>query len=216
MLNSKDIASKVDRMAEIKRQIEDLKSESDKIEADLLKQFEVDVEDTKYRSVKYSGSEAIVTANYADKVTLVYPSMLKKIFGEAYADVVTEEITYKLSANAKQLLAALYKSEYMRGTTVESALNQIAPDDKALKVLAKRVKGKNFERDKKNLIKFAGLSEEKASDYAYMIAEVTAWQEFEKLLSVSGGVSEERIAQVLEYINSAITVEETPKITISE
>lgn len=216
MLNSTEISSKVDRMAEIKRQIAVLKSESDSIEADLLKQFEADVEDTKYRTVKYMGNGAAVIANYADKVALVYPSMLKTIFGKAYSDVITEETTYKLSTNAKRLLAALYKKEYMQGATVEAALERIAPDDKTLKVMRKRIKGKNFESDKNNLVKLAGLDENRASDYAFMLSEAAAWQEFERLLAASGGVSEKRIAEVLEYINAAITVEETPKITITE
>ncbi len=216
MLNSAEISSKVDRMAEIKRQIAVLKSESDGIEAELLKQFEADVEDTKYRTVRYSGNGAAVIANYADKVVLVYPSILKMIFGKAYGDVVTEETTYKLSANAKRLLAALYKKEYMQGATVEAALERIAPDNKTLKVMRKRIKGKNFEGDKNNLIKLAGFSDEVASDYAFMLSEVAAWQEFERLLAASGGVREERIAEVLEYINAAVMVEETPKITITE
>lgn len=216
MLSKIEISNKVDRMAEIKRKMAALKSESDGIEAELLKQFEIDVEDTKYRTVKYSGCGASVTANYADKVALVYPSMLKKIFGEAYGDVVTEEVTCKLSANAKRLLAALYKKEYMRGTSVEMCITQISDDDKTRRVLSKRVKGKNFEGDKNNLMKLAGLDENRASDYAYMIAEASAWQEFERLLSASGGVTEERIAEVLEYVNTAIAVEETPKITITE
>ena len=215
MLETNEIAAKVNRLAEIKRQTAALKSESDGIEAELLKQFETDVEDTKYRTVRYSGDGAAVIANYADKVALVYPSMLKAIFGKAYSDVVTEEVTYKLSANAKRLLAALYKKEYLHGTSVESCIGQITADDKTRRVLAKRVKGKNFDSDKSNLMKLAGLDESEASDYAYMISEAAAWQEFERLLSASGGVTDERIAEVLEYINTAVTVEETPKITIT-
>lgn len=215
MLNTNEIAEKVNRLAEIKRQTAALKSESDGIEAELLKQFETDVEDTKYRTVRYSGDGAAVIANYADKVALVYPSMLKKIFGEAYSDVVTEEVTYKLSANAKRLLAALYKKEYMRGTSVGMCISRISDDDKTRRVLEKRVKGKNFDGDKNNLMKLAGLDEGSASDYAYMIAEAAAWQEFERLLSASGGVSDERISEILEYVNTAVTIEETPKITIT-
>ena len=216
MLNLIEISQNVDRMAEIKRQMSELKAESETIEAALLKQFEVDVEDTKYRTVKYYGETARVNATYSDTVKLIYPSILKTIFGMAYSVLVTEEIKYTLSSNAKKLLAALYKKEYMRELTVERCLGQIAPDDKALKVLLKKVKGKNFEGDKKNLVKIAKVSEDVASDYAYIIAETAAWEDFKKLLSVSGEVTEERIAKVLEYINSAITVEETPKITIVE
>lgn len=216
MLNAKEITQKVNRLAEIKQQTAVLKSEADGIEAELLKQFEADVEDTKYRTVKYSGENASVLANYADKVNLIYPSMLKEIFGNAYSDVVTEEVTYKLSANAKRLLAALYKKEYLRGTSVEMCITRITDDDKTRKVLSKRVKGKDFDKDKNNLMRLAGIDETAASDYAYMIAEAAAWQDFERLLSASGGVSDERIAKVLEYINTAVTVEETPKITISD
>ncbi len=94
-------------------------------------------------------------------------------------------------------------------------ITQISDDDKTRRVLYKRVKGKNFDGDKNNLMKLAGLDESKASDFAYMLSEAAAWQEFERLLSASGGVSDERIAEVLEYINTAVTVEETPKITIT-
>ena len=107
MLNSAEIAKIVDRMGDIKRQITELNSESDTLEAMLLKQFEADVEDTKYKSVKYRGTESEVSAAYADSVKLIYPSMLKKIFGEAYRDVVTEETAYKLSANTKRLFVII-------------------------------------------------------------------------------------------------------------
>ena len=216
MLKPEEIAVKVDKLAKIKRLQAKLKAKSETLEVELLKQFEADVENTKYRTVKYSGETANVNATYADTVKLIYPSILKTIFGAAYKDLVTEEPKYTLSSNAKRLLAALYKKEYMRDMTVERCLGQIAPDDKALKTMLKKVKGKNFEGDKKNLVNIAKVDEDVASDYAYIIAEVAAWEDFKKLLSVSGEVTEERIAKVLEYINSAITVEETPKITITE
>ncbi len=216
MLNLKEIAVNVDQLAKIKRLQARLKAKSDAIEAELLKQFEVDVEDTKHRTVKYLGKNSKLNVTYSDTVKLIYPSILKTIFGAAYKDLVTEEPKYTLSSNAKKLLTALYKKEYMREMTVERCLSQIAPDDKALKTMLKKVKGKNFEGDKKNLVKIAKVDEDVASDYAYIIAEVAAWEDFKKLLSVSGEVTEERIAKVLEYINSAITVEETPKITITE
>lgn len=215
MLNGTEISEKVDRMAELSKNIAELKHEYSIIEAELLKQFETDVEDTKYRTVRYSGDGAAVIANYADKVALVYPSMLKCIFGKAYSDVVTEEVSYKLSANAKRLLSALYKKEYMRGTSVEMCITQISDDDKTRKVLSKRVKGKNFESDKNNLMKIAGLDEERASDYAYMLSEAAAWQEFERLLAVNGGVTDEKIDEVLDCIKQAISVNEIPKITIT-
>ena len=54
MPDNMTIAFCVDRMAQIKMQQAELKAESDAIEAELLKQFEADVEDTKYKTVVYS------------------------------------------------------------------------------------------------------------------------------------------------------------------
>lgn len=214
MLDTDTISGYVDRMAEIKSKVDILKAEYSDIEAELLKQFEVDVEDTKYKTVVYSGRNAKVTTTYADSVKLVYPSFLRKIFGEAYKDVVTEETTYKLSASAKRMLAALYNGEYLKDITIDEAINELEIDDKAKTVLLKRIKGKSFDTDRKNLISVGGLDEAAASDMAYMISEAAAWQSFLQLLSITGNISQERIAETLNYIDSAVTVEETPKITV--
>lgn len=64
-----------------------------------------------------------ITVTNADSVKLVYPSMLRKIFGAAYGDVVKEEITYKLSEPAKRLLSAVYNKEYIKGGSVEQILD---------------------------------------------------------------------------------------------
>ena len=52
MLKPEEIAVKVDKLAKIKRLQTKLKAISETLEAELLKQFEVDVENTKYHTVK--------------------------------------------------------------------------------------------------------------------------------------------------------------------
>ena len=174
MPDNMTIAFCVDRMAQIKMQQAELKAESDAIEAELLKQFEADVEDTKYKTVVYSGNNAKVTATYADSVKLIYPYYLKKIFGEAYGDIVTKETTYRISSHGKRMLTAMYKGEYVKDTDIGQTVRGLNLDDKTTSALLKKLKGKNFETDKNNLIKIGKLSESEASDTAYLISEAAA------------------------------------------
>ncbi len=214
MPDNMTIAFCVDRMAQIKMQQAELKAESDAIEAELLKQFEADVEDTKYKTVVYSGNNAKVTATYADSVKLIYPYYLKKIFGEAYGDIVTEETTYRISSHGKRMLTAMYKGEYVKDTDIGQTVRGLDLDDKTTSALLKKLKGKNFETDKNNLIKIGKLSESEASDTAYLISEAAAWQSFIQLLAVTGDICQARIDETLKCIENAITVEETPKISV--
>ena len=110
---------KIRRYKAIKQKIAELKAEADGIEAEFLKAMESDLEDTKYKSVSYSDGEGNkVTATEAESLKVIYPSFLKNIFGAAYKDVVTEEVSYKVSAGAARMLIALYNREYVSGGTI--------------------------------------------------------------------------------------------------
>lgn len=208
--------NKIARYAQIKAEITKLKSEAESIEAELLKAMTADLEDTKYKSVYYTDDSGnTVTATRADNLKLVYPSYLRKIFGAAYGDVITEETTYKLSAAAKRLLTALYKQDYVRDGSLEELIGSLQLDDNSAKALSKKLKGKNFETDVNNLIKIAGLEEGVAKENAYLAAEIAVWTEFMRLMELNGTTSDADIAKALTWIDGAVTVEETPKISIS-
>lgn len=208
---------KITRLVEIKNEIADLKAESESIEAEFLKTSESDLADTKLKTVSYADDKGNkVTATMSDNVKLVYPSFLKNIFGEAYKDVVTEETSYKLSAPAKRLLGALWKKEFCEDT-LDNVINKLSCDEKSKKALAKKLKGAKFETDKKNLIKLAGLSESDASDTAYLVSEIVAWESFMRLLKLNhraDNITKDTIKEALTYIDGAVIVEETPKITV--
>ena len=210
-----NLEKKVTRLAEIKLEVAKLKAESEQIEADFLKAAEADLQDTKLKTVVYCDKDGNrVTATNSDNVKLIYPSFLKNIFGAAYSDVVSEDIKYTLSAPAKRLLSALWKKDFSRDS-LENIVSHLNCDDKAKKTLLKKLKGANFETDKRNLQNLAGLSEMEASDTAFMVAETIAWENFQRLLSLNNKeVDEAMIADALNYIDGAIVVEETPKITV--
>ena len=134
-----NLSDKVKRYAEIKAEISELKAEADGIEADILKASEADLQDTKFKSAVYSDNvgNAITVIN-ADSVKLVYPAMLKEIFGKAYGDVVKEDVTYTLSESAKRLLSAVYNKEYIKDGSVAKILDGLELDDKSRKALEER------------------------------------------------------------------------------
>lgn len=212
-----NLADKVGRYAEIKLEMEELKSEMDGIEADILKAAETDLKDTKFKTMSYADNNGnVITATNSDNVKLIYPSMLKVIFGKAYSDVVKEEVTYKLSASAKRLLAAIYNGEYIKDGSVDEILKDLNLDDKSFNALKKKLKGANYDTDVKNLIKFAGLDENEAKENAYLIAEAIAWQNFRHLLMLNNNnFNDEIVKSAVDTIDSAVTVEQIPKITFT-
>ena len=59
---NEDIAEKIDRLSELKADIESKKQQADVIEAELLKIAQSDLSNTKYKSVKYLGTESVLRA----------------------------------------------------------------------------------------------------------------------------------------------------------
>lgn len=207
----------IDRMVEISRQIDELHAEYSTLEAEIIKRFTEETENSKCKAKEYESESGSVSVAYADKVSVVYDSMLSSIFGAAYSDMVKEEKKYTLSAPAKQLLAAIYKKEYIMlddDQSIEKAISDLPCDEKSIKVLAKKIKGKSFKTDKANLMRYGGFDEQTASDYAYMISEEANWCNFRDMLRLDGRTSPEKIAEVISCINSAVTVDTSPKVTL--
>ena len=205
------IKNKVDRICAIEKQINNLKSEKTNLEADILKLSEKDLSDTKNKSVKYLGSDGCsVTVTNADNVKIIYPSILKDIFGKCYNDVITEEVNIKIKPYAKKLLSQLYKGEYLK-SNVSDIVNQITDDEKVKTAVIKKCKGKNFEKDTENLMKLVLLDRETAESYAYFISEAYAYEEFKRLLSTKADLDENKI---LKDVDTAIVVETSVKIDV--
>lgn len=208
-----NLSEMVQRYAEVKAEMSELKAEADSIEADILKASEADLQDTKFKSAVYSDVKGnTITVTNADSVKLVYPSMLRKIFGAAYSDVVKEETKYTLSEPAKRLLSAVYNKEYIKGGSVEQILDSMQLDDKTYNALQKKLKGASYDTDVKNLMKLGGLDEKAARENAYLVSEAVAWQNLLKLLTLNNELlTDDIIERAIDTIDSAVVVERTPK-----
>lgn len=210
-----DLRKQIDELAAIKADMGKLKERKDKLEAEIIKQCSADLENTKYKSIRYEGDVFDLTAVTAESLKVIYNSFLPTIFGRAYNDAVTEKTDYSLSAPAKRMLIGLYKGSYIKATVkdVIEQMTGISEDER--KQLLKKCKGINYEKDVENIRKFTALSEDDAKEYAYLIAEAAVWQDFCNLLALNGITDETQIKDILSKIQSAFVVEDSTKISLS-
>jgi len=214
-----NISEIVDRMAEIKLEIKDLKSENDKLQAQLHVAAGEELKNTKIKSVNYSsdsGNSALVTNS--DKIEICSVEMLKDIFGKFFQDMVKEELKYTLKPTAKRLLAAIWNRDFCEGS-IDDVVNTLSCDDKVKKVLLKKLKGIDFQKDKKVLMDFAGISENEASDTAFLINEAASWQTISNLIKVNNDnkIDDELLKNLILKVNYAISItrELKTKVTVS-
>lgn len=207
------IAEKIDRLAEIKSAMENLKTEKDTIEAELLKTAEEDLANTKYKSITYSGTKATLKAVTAESVKVTYEAFLPFVFGKAYSELCKTKSTVELTAPAKRLVAGLWQGNYVR-STVADVIKSMSLDPTTEKLVIKKCKGVNFDKDKQNLMTITGMPEMLANENAYLLMEAAVWQQFNTLLELNGITDQNDIDELLQKIQAAFVVEETPKISV--
>lgn len=210
-MTAPEIKAKVDEYAKLTTQQAETKSRLEELKGFFETLATEDLKDTKLKTVAYWGSNntKVVVGNSAT-VKPVSITMVKELFGRLYGDFVKEETTYKMTDPCKRLLALAFLGDYTEGS-IDDMIRQISCDSKIQTALKKKLKGK-FDKDKETLIKFAGLSEQEASDWAYFAAEVINWEWLTQILVAAkwNGTTEAAI----EHIKTAIMVDEGIKVGI--
>lgn len=211
-----EIASKIDRLADLKDEIATLKQEADILEADLLKTAQEDLANTKYKSVKYEGTDSKLQATVSESVKITLESLLPQIFGAVYSDMVKVTTKSELTAPAKRLIAGIWQGNFVADTTADEVILSMHLDDKTTKLVAKKCKGINYQKDIDNLIAIAGMTESQAQEYAYLLMESAIWQQFKAVCDVNKIDTQEAMDELMKKIQAAFVVEVTPKISIVE
>lgn len=213
-----DIKEKIDRLAVINHDIAKLQEQKKSIEAELIIRGTSDLENTKYKSIRYEGEKAKLTVTNAQYVKILYNTFLPLVFGRAYKDFVKEETTYKLTAVGTRLIQGLWKKEFVDATVTDVIKQITGITDEEKKQLIKKCKGKNYSGDVDNIMKFTSLSYEDACEYAFMITEAACWQEFCGLLQLNDIAldDENKINDLIQKIQSVFVVEDSTKLTLTE
>ncbi|BBK22745.1 hypothetical protein Aargi30884_16480 [Amedibacterium intestinale] len=205
------IREAVDRYAELQAQIDGAKLEMDGIKAYIETQAEADLEDTKMKTVEYYGTHGCrVVVQNAATVKPISWVVIKEVLGKTVPDFLKEETKYSLTEVAKTMLANMFKGDYIEDT-IENVVCRMTDDPKKQKVLMKRLKGK-YKQDMKNIMKYAELDEKDASDYAFMVSEVMAYQNILRIMEASGNGG--TVEEAVEKVKSALIVEDTIKVSL--
>lgn len=211
MRKASEFKEKVDRLAELNRQMAEIRSETEKLKAWFEKEAVEDLRDTKNKTVEYwgNGSSKVVVGN-SETVKPVSMTMIKKLLGSVFGDFVKEEISYTMTAPAKRLFSLMFLGNYTEGS-LEDTIRAISADEKIQRTLRKKLKGK-YERDTETLMKMAGLSGKEASDWAYLTAEIINWEWMLQVLKAADwkGTPQEAV----EVIRAAVIVDEGIKVTV--
>ena len=210
------VAKKIDRLAELREQQAKAKQEADIIEAELLKVAQEDLANTKYKSVKYEGTDSNLQATVSESVKITLESLLPEIFGTVYNDMVKISTKAELTAPAKRLIAGIWQGNFCMDTTVIDVISSMHLDDKTAKLISKKCKGINYQKDVDNLIIIANMTDRQAQEYAYLLMEAAVWQQFKAICDVNKIDSQDKINEVIKKIQAAFVVEVTPKISIVE
>ena len=205
------IREAVDRYAELQAQIDGAKLEMDGIKAYIETQAEADLEDTKMKTVEYYGTHGCrVVVQNAATVKPISWVVIKEVLGKTVPDFLKEETKYSLTEVAKTMLANMFKGDYIEDS-IENVVCRMTDDLKKQKVLMKRLKGK-YKQDMKNIMKYAELDEKDASDYAFMVSEVMAYQNILRIMEASGNGG--TVEEAVEKVKSALIVEDTIKVSL--
>lgn len=205
------IREAVDRYAELQAQIDGAKLEMDGIKAYIETQAEADLEDTKMKTVEYYGTHGCrVVVQNAATVKPISWVVIKEVLGKTVPDFLKEETKYSLTEVAKTMLANMFKGDYIEDS-IENVVCRMTDDPKKQKVLMKRLKGK-YKQDMKNIMKYAELDEKDASDYAFMVSEVMAYQNILRIMEASGNGG--TVEEAVEKVKSALIVEDTIKVSL--
>lgn len=206
-----EMKEKVDRLAELNRQMAAIRTEAEQIKAWFEKQAVEDLRDTKNKTVEYwgNGSSRVVVGS-SETVKPVSMTMVKKLMGEVFGDFVKEDVSYTMTAPAKRLFAMMYLGNYTEGS-LDATIRAITGDEKIQRILKKKLKGK-YEKDTETLMQTAGLTRDQASDWAYLTAEIINWEWMLQILKAAGwtGTPEDAV----EIIRSAVIVDEGIKVTV--
>lgn len=210
-MTNEEIRQRVDEYAALMAEAERIKSRLEELKGYFETQAAGDLMDTKRKTVEYWGSQnSRVVVSSSATVKAVSPSTIHNLLGEIADDYLRQETVWKLTEPCKRLLSNAVQGEYLEGS-LEETIRQISADPKIQSALWKRLKG-SYTRDKRTLMKIAGLSEEEAGETAYLTAEIINWERLAQVLRAAKWTGSPQ--EAIRIIRASAVVEESVKVSL--
>ena len=206
-----DQEKKIVRLCEISRQMEALKAEKDEIDSYFHRIATEDLKNSKRKSIAYDAPGCRLLATNAQNIDSNDYSLLTNIFRDMAGQIVKTETKQSLTALGKRILGGVIQKEYVM-QTVEETLRQIAKPE-LLPLLKKKVRGKNYETDVKNLMAITGCGEKEAEENAYLVAMACVWEDMRDLL-IANRVEPDTWEQVLDKLKTNVVVQNVTKVKL--
>lgn len=204
-----EISERIERMAYLTNRMSEDKAELDRHKAFFETQAEETLRDSKSKSVDWLADAGKITVTEAASVKVLNPSILKRLFGEAYGNFVKEETKTDIKqAGVKRTLAAIFNGEYVDVSPAE-VINQITDDEKTRAALKKKLKGTNFKKDSDNIMTLTGCDREYADDMAFLFAEAVTYDAFNTYTELD-------FDEAVNQLRRAIIVDESIKVALEE
>lgn len=211
MAEASEIRAYVDEYAALALESERIKSRMDWLKGYFETLATAALRDTKLQTASWWGSKnSRVTVTTAATVKSVSLTMVKKLLGGIAGDFIKTETVDTMTAPCKRLLAMAAQGNYTEGS-LESLIGQVSADGEIQATLRKKLKGR-YEKDKAMLMQVAGLTEQEASDWAYLAAEVINWEWLVQVLQAASWQGSPQ--EAVDIIRAAVIVEENIKVGV--
>lgn len=195
----------VDEYAVLTRQMARLKSRAEELKAYFERLAVADLKDTKLKTMEYMGSKGGRVT-----VSVTETPKLGSVLGDVAEDYIKTETVDKPKEDCKRLIVMACQGSYIEGS-LDQTIRAITDDDQVASVLHKRLKGQ-YKRDMATLINVAGLDAQRASEEAYLTAEIINYEWMTQVLRSTGWMGS--VQQAVDIIKAAARVEEGIKVSV--
>lgn len=213
-MQKSEISQKVDEIAKWANLMEEAKKEFEKLKGEFQKLGTDELLDKKIKQVEFWGSNnAKVVVTESETLKVQADCIIEELFYKVKEGIIKIEPSYKYSEPFKRILISVCQGTYI-DQSFDDVIRQLPVDDKAKKVLAKKLKG-NWKKDVETLKNIAGLSSEDAEHWAYCTQESLSYERIISLFRIAGyeyGTPE--FYKAVASIKSAAIVEESIKVGI--
>ena len=206
-----NVTQRVNEYAVLTQQMARLKSRAEELKAYFERLAVADLKDTKLKTVEYLGSDGgRVTVSMTEAPKLGSSHMLRGLLGDVADDYIKTETVSKPTDDLKRLIVMACQGSYIEGS-LDQTIRAITDDEQVASVLHKRLKGQ-YKRDMATLINVAGLDTQRASEEAYLTAEIINYEWMTQVLRSAGWTGS--VQQAVDIIKSAARVEEGIKVSV--
>lgn len=209
-----EIAKKVDELSKWTALADEAKKEIEKLKGEFQKLGTDELADKKIKQVEFWGSNnAKVVVTESETLKVQEDCIIEQLFSKVKEGNIKIEPSYKYSEPFKRILIAVCQGTYV-DQSFNDVIRQLPVDDKAKKVLAKKLKG-NWKKDVETLKNIAGLNDEDAEHWAYCTQEAISYERIIALFRIAGyeyGTPE--FDKAVASIKAAAIVEEGIKVGV--